>query len=82
MQLNKGTCKSFKIRNSIICTMDNKIWIPNEKRAKFIENTHEILCYAGFKKVHEYVSRKSNMRNKNEMIKQLYKVVKIVKKEK
>ena len=25
MQLNNGTCKSFKIRDSIICTMDNKI---------------------------------------------------------
>ena len=52
MQLNNGTCKSFKIRDSIICTMDNKIWIPNEKRTKFIENTHEILCHAGFKKVY------------------------------
>jgi len=66
---NKET--KWKILNNIVYTQKDKIWIPEENTRKIITHIHELLCHAGVKKVHEYISRKFDMTNRKEKIKEI-----------
>ena len=56
MNIENGISKNFKFIDNIIYTVDNKIWIPEERKIEFITYTHSILCHAGFRKVLEYIN--------------------------
>lgn len=65
--IKKNEKSKFKFEEDIIMTKENKIWIPKEKREKFIKNMHRMLCHAGCRKVIEYIKVNYDMEDLNKI---------------
>jgi len=61
----------FQLIDDIVKTKDNKIWIPESKRAEFIRKTHFILCHAGCEKVKSYIKNNFDMENLSNFVKEI-----------
>lgn len=61
----------FRIKNGIVYTIDDKIWIPKENRKEMIKKTHRLLCHAGVDKVIKYMKNNFDMDRMTETTKEV-----------
>ena len=66
---NEGNQK-FKVKDGLLLTEKDKIWIPRNKRKMFILDMHKKLCHAGIRKVSEYIKSGYDMEEMQKSVKE------------
>jgi len=70
-RINDFEIDEYMLKEGVIMTRDEKIWIPDNKRDKFIQHIHLLLCHAGMEKILNYIEDIYAMKDIKKKVKEI-----------